>query len=129
MGIYNKHKSLVDSLTKWLLIAHTPGRHVNAECILLRYCFAISNFTVQVHPPVLPPVDAYVPDVRRKPTMIACKKFRSPEFKMDVYFKYLQDHVAPQATLRPILEVTFSHRGRCIRCNRKLIKRLNTAYS
>ncbi|KAJ1361498.1 hypothetical protein KIN20_020764 [Parelaphostrongylus tenuis] len=27
-------------------------------------CLAVSEFTVQIHPPVLPPGDAYIPDER-----------------------------------------------------------------
>ncbi|KAJ1345980.1 hypothetical protein KIN20_000633 [Parelaphostrongylus tenuis] len=51
-----------------------------------------------VHPPVLPPGDAYVPDEGVEDLQDFVKKILFTDFKMNVYLKYLQDHVAPQPT-------------------------------
>ncbi|KAJ1365187.1 hypothetical protein KIN20_025421 [Parelaphostrongylus tenuis] len=109
------------SLTKWLPIAHTPGTDVNGECVFLRYCFTISNFTVQVHPPALPPGDPYVPDERVENLQRLRQKNSFTDFKMDVYLRYFHDYAAPQSAPRRILDVTLPRRGRCIGCHKKMV--------
>ncbi|KAJ1374874.1 hypothetical protein KIN20_037977 [Parelaphostrongylus tenuis] len=71
---------------------------------------------VKAHPLVLPSGDACGRDERVEIHKDCVKKNCVHYLKMNgCYLEYSQNHVAPKRTPRPILEISLSRCGRCIR--------------